>query len=64
MSPMDVFRLRDAVIQDYAEYVRSFVQIRDRRIDNFVETNDPLSRNIRIDDSQLYAFLDFLVIPC
>lgn len=37
MSPMDVFRLRDAVIQDYAEYVRSFVQIRDRRIDNFVE---------------------------
>ena len=34
---MDVFRLRDAVIQDYAEYVRSFVQIRDRRIDDFVE---------------------------
>ena len=34
---MDVFRLRDAVIQDYAKYVRSFVQIRDRRIDDFVE---------------------------
>ncbi len=34
---MDVFHLRDAVIQDYAEYVRSFVQIRDLRIDGFVE---------------------------
>ncbi len=34
---MDVFRLRDAVIRDYAEYVRSFVQIRNKRIDEFVE---------------------------
>ena len=34
---MDVFRLRDRVIKDYADYVRSFVQIRDRRIDEFVQ---------------------------
>jgi hypothetical protein len=26
---MDAFRLRDSVIHDYAEYVRSFVQIRE-----------------------------------
>ncbi len=34
---MDVFYLRDRVIQDYADYVRSFVQVRDRRIDEFVQ---------------------------
>jgi len=34
---MDVFYLRDRVIQDYAGYVRSFVQVRDRRIDEFVQ---------------------------
>jgi len=34
---MDVFSLRDRVIQDYADYVRSFVQVRDRRIDEFVQ---------------------------
>ena len=34
---MDVFRLRDRLIHDYADYVRSFVQIRDRRIDEFVQ---------------------------
>jgi len=34
---MDVFSLRDRVIQDYADYVRSFVQVRDRRIDDFVQ---------------------------
>ncbi len=34
---MDVFRLRDRVIHDYAEYVRSFVQIREPRLRDFVE---------------------------
>src|SRR5208282_157080 len=34
---MDVFSLRDRVIKDYADYVRSFVQVRDRRIDEFVQ---------------------------
>jgi hypothetical protein len=34
---MDVFSLRDRVIQDYADYVRSFVQVRDRPIDEFVQ---------------------------
>jgi len=34
---MDVFGLRDQVIQDYAEYVGSFVRIRDLKIDEFVQ---------------------------
>jgi len=34
---MDDFRLRDGVIQDDADYVRSFVHDRDRRIDEFVQ---------------------------
>lgn len=29
---MDVFALRDALIRDYADYVRSFIEIRDPRI--------------------------------
>lgn len=29
---MDVFSLRDALIRDYADYVRSFIEIRDPRI--------------------------------
>ena len=33
---MDVFNLRDNVIQDYGSYVRSFLTIRDRRIDKLV----------------------------
>lgn len=34
---MDVFRLRDSLIHDYAEYVRSFVRIRESRLREFVE---------------------------
>lgn len=33
---MDVFDFHDGVIQDYARYVRSFVNIRDERIDEKV----------------------------
>ena len=33
---MDVFKLRDDVIHNYAEYVRSFVRIREPRLDQFV----------------------------
>ena len=33
---MDVFALREDVIRDYADYVRSFVTIRDPKIDAFV----------------------------
>ena len=36
---MDVFKLRDNVIHDYAEYVRSFVRIRERRLKQFVDTS-------------------------
>lgn len=34
---MDVFKLRDSVIHDYAEYVRSFVRIRDATLSEFVD---------------------------
>ncbi len=34
---MDFFSQRDRVIQDYADHVRSFVQVRDPRIDQFVQ---------------------------
>ncbi len=34
---MDVFDLRDHVIGDYANYVGSFVRIRDERIRDFVD---------------------------
>ena len=34
---MDVFKLRDKVIHDYAEYVRSFVRIRESRLEEFVD---------------------------
>ncbi len=35
---MDVFDLRDHVIGDYANYVKSFVRIRDPQIRNFVDS--------------------------
>ena len=34
--PFDVFRLRDRVIQEYRDYVESFVHVLDPRIDQFV----------------------------
>ena len=33
---MDVFDLRDHLIGDYATYISSFIQIRDRRIRDYV----------------------------
>jgi len=33
---MDVFRLRDAVVGEYREYVESFVRVLDPRLDGFV----------------------------
>jgi ATP-dependent helicase YprA (DUF1998 family) len=33
---MDVFALRDRVVDDYKRYIESFVRIRDKRIDQFV----------------------------
>src|SRR5690606_38700603 len=35
-ADMDVFRLRDHVISDYSNYVRSFLTIHDERIDRLV----------------------------
>ena len=34
--PLDVFRLREDVVQEYQDYVRSFVRVHDKRIDAFV----------------------------
>ena len=34
---MDVFDLRERLVDDYADYTRSFVNIRDERIDEHVE---------------------------
>ena len=34
--PFDVFRLRDHVVQEYRDYVESFVHVLDPRIDDFV----------------------------
>src|SRR6266496_637274 len=34
--PFDVFRLRDHVVDEYRDYVQSFVHVLDRRIDDFV----------------------------
>jgi hypothetical protein len=33
---MDVFALRNRVVEDYKKYIESFVRIRDGRIENFV----------------------------
>ena len=32
---MDVFALRERVVNDYKNYIESFVRIRDKRIDEF-----------------------------
>lgn len=34
---MDVFNLRQQLVKEYARYARSFIQIQDHRIDNYVE---------------------------
>jgi superfamily II DNA/RNA helicase len=34
---MDVFSLREKVVNDYRDYIKSFVRIRDERIDQFVQ---------------------------
>ncbi len=38
---MNVFDLRDTVVREYSSYISSFLRIKDRRIDTFV--NDQLS---------------------
>ena len=34
---MDIFGLRDRLVQDYAEYVKSFILIRDPQVRGYVE---------------------------
>jgi superfamily I DNA/RNA helicase len=46
---VDVFALRDRVVGDYAEYVRSFLTIRDPGTRRFVDTYDgvvPLEKSV------------------
>ena len=46
-------------------YVAAYSEkARELWVSSTADVKTPLSRNIRIDDSQLYAFLGFLVIPC
>ena len=33
---MDVFKLRESVVNEYKDYVESFVRIYDERVDDFV----------------------------
>jgi len=35
---MDVFQLRESVVDEYQDYVESFVRIYDERVDEFVRT--------------------------
>ena len=35
---MNAFRLRDSLIGEFSEYVRSFIQIRDKRIREFIDS--------------------------
>src|SRR5436305_13102518 len=34
---MDIFSFRNALVEDYASYVRSFIQLRDQSICNYVD---------------------------
>lgn len=36
---MDVFKLRDRLVEDYSAYVRSFITIHDERIRERVDTD-------------------------
>ncbi|MBN2373294.1 DEAD/DEAH box helicase, partial [bacterium] len=36
---MDIFNLRDNLVNDYREYIQSFIQIQDKRIREYVEKN-------------------------
>ena len=36
MTTLDVFDLRDSVVSEYQDYLKSFVQVLDPRIDQYV----------------------------
>ncbi len=36
---MNVFELNHHLISDYSSYIRSFIQIRDKRIDEYVQNS-------------------------
>ena len=35
--PLDIFQLRDRVVADYRDYVQSFINIKDQRIESYIE---------------------------
>jgi hypothetical protein len=37
MLPLDIFNLRDSILNDYQEYINSFLNIRDERVREFVQ---------------------------
>ena len=37
MLPLDIFNLRDSILNDYQEYINSFLNIRDARVYDFVQ---------------------------
>jgi hypothetical protein len=41
---MDVFGLRNRLIKDYADYIQSFINIKDLRVHDYVE--DALNRGL------------------
>lgn len=71
---MDVFKLRDNLIDDYANYVKSLIRIRDERIEKTVEEQlregslwpDPLvqiSPNFKVGDSVSQLIKDGVLHP-
>lgn len=44
--PLDVFKLRESVVAEYADYVKSFVNIHDERVKEFVDA--------RMDEGELW----------
>lgn len=44
--PLDVFKLRESVVDEYADYVKSFVNIHDERVKEFVDA--------RMDEGELW----------
>ena len=53
--PLDVFQLRDRVVEEYRDYVQSFVQVLDDRIDEFIAR--------RLDEGELWPAAELQLNP-
>ena len=54
--PLDVFQLRETVVNEYQDYVRSFVRVLDDRIDEYVKT--------RLEQGELWPEAVLQLNPC